>query len=385
MTKILVVDDEPTQSRGLLRALLLRRPDFSVLTAGSGNEAINVLQQQHVDLVITDLQMADMNGFDFLAWLFSNRPQVLAFAMTAYAAEDTSQRLETLGAVECFSKPLDIDALSARIADGLAQRIRGQVHNVGLASFLQLVELERKTCTLEVRSEGQLGKLFVRRGELLDAHTSSQVGEAAAVAILAWTNVSITIDSSCSIAERAIEKPSYYVVMEAMRIRDESVRPHASSSESPGLLKKLGSSCPPRGSDFSGLFGAPDQPPASARAARLSPEVLESLHVPVGALALAVFEAGSVLVVRSQPELKLAELVQGAASVLHQERAMLGLAIGDARALQEIFMLTSSFGELIRPLPAEDAFVLLVFDAAETNLVMARLELELFVAEYCAA
>ena len=44
-------------------------------------------------------------------------------------------------------------------------------------------------------------------------------------------------------------------------------------------------------------------------------------------------------------------------------------------------MMTSSRGELIRPLPEEDAFVLLVFDASETNLVMARLELDLFVVD----
>lgn len=384
MTKILVVDDEPAQSRGLLRALLLRRPDFSVLTAGSGNEAITLLEEQHVDLVITDLQMADMNGFDFLAWLLSNRPQVLAFAMTAYASDETSERLKQLGSVECFSKPLDIDALTARIGDGLATRIRGQVHNVGLASFLQLVELEQKTCTLEVRSDGQLGKLFVRKGELLDAHTTSLAGEAAAVAILGWTNVSITIDSSCNVAERAILKPSYHVVMEAMRVRDESVRPHANGSEAPVLVQQLGSSLPPFGSDFPGLFGS-DRPQAAARMARLSPQALESFHVPVGALALAVVDAGNVLVVRDRPELKLAELAQGALAVLRQERATLGMALSEAQGLEELLTMTSSFGELIKPLPAEDTFVLLLFDTAETNLVMARLELDLFVVEYCAA
>jgi CheY-like chemotaxis protein len=384
VTKVLVVDDEPTQSRGLLRALLLRRPDYSVFTAGSGSEAIAMLEDQHVDLVITDLQMAEMDGFDFLAWLLSNRPHVLAFAMTAYATDDTPERLRLLGGVECFSKPLDVDALTTRVSDGLAQRIRGQVYNVGLASFLQLVELEKKTCTLEVRSDDQQGRLFVRKGELLDAQTRSLSGEPAALEILGWANVSITIDSSCAVAERSIEKPTYYVVMEAMRVRDESVRPNGRRSEPPLRLQRASTSRPPTASDFSGLFSS-EHPPGVARMTRLGRQTLESFRVPVGTLALAVVDGSGALVVRDHPELPLADLVQGAQSILRQERNTLGLAAGGPHPITELVMTTKRYGELLKPLVGEESFVFLVFDPSATNMVMARLELDLFIVEYAAA
>jgi hypothetical protein len=70
---------------------------------------------------------------------------------------------------------------------------------------------------------------------------------------------------------------------------------------------------------------------------------------------------------------------------MRQERATLAMALGANAWLEELVMMTDSEGELIRPLPQRDAFVLLVFDAGATNLVMARLELDLFVVEYCAA
>jgi CheY-like chemotaxis protein len=383
VTKILVVDDESALARGLSRAVLLRRPDFSVLTAGSGVEAIAVLEEQHVDLVITDLQMAEMDGFELLAWLVNQRAHVLAFAMTGYATDETEARLRSLGTVECFSKPLDIDLLVSRISEGLSQSIRGHVHNVGLASFLQLVELEKKTCTLKVRSDGQVGRLFVRKGELLDAQTAALSGEDAALAILGWQNVSIAIDSVCEVAARAIEKPSYYVVMEAMRVRDESVRPRA-RSELPKTPSGFGS-VPPLTAQFA--FLASEPPAQPVRTVALTTQAMAAFHVPNGALALAVVDAktGDATAIRDRPELVLSELVQGALSVVRQERTTLGLAANGAAILEEIVLMTSSHGELIKPLPQTDEFVLLVFDPSQTNLVMARLELDLFVLEYCAA
>jgi hypothetical protein len=56
--------------------------------------------------------------------------------------------------------------------DGDSEDVRGHVHNVSLPAFLQLMEMERKTCTLTVHSEGRTGTLFLRRGELLEARAA---------------------------------------------------------------------------------------------------------------------------------------------------------------------------------------------------------------------
>ncbi|MET0284969.1 MAG: response regulator [Polyangiales bacterium] len=367
MTKVLVVDDEPTLARGLMRAILHRRPDYAVLTAHSGAEAMGLLEEQHIDVVVTDLRMGDVDGFELLAWLVSHRPQLFALAMTGHVDDDTERRLHALGGVEYFQKPLDIDALVARMNDGLARQMRGHVHNVGLASFLQLVELERKTCTLEVRSVDRVGRLYLRGGELVDASTGTLRGDEAACAIIGWPQVSIAIDSTCVASARTIEHSVSYLVMEAMRLCDENERAAPSlEPEAPSAWGPIFTSALP-----------PSAPPAPAPRSRL-----DALRLPVGALMLAIVDVstGAVLLGPEDGKAETHELVQSAWQVYRQERTLLA-----SHGLEEITILTSTRGELIRPLPALDSFAFLLFDTEKTNLVMARLELDSFMLEYAAA
>lgn len=360
MTKILIVDDEPAQLRGLSRAILLRQRSYEILTAQSGAQAIKMIEEQEFDLVLTDLQMSDMDGLALLAWLLSERPSLLTFAMTAYGDEQTLGLLHGLGAIECFHKPLDVDAMLRRMAEVLAQTIRGHVQNVGLASFLQLIEMEQKSCTLEVRGAMGTGQLFVRKGELLDARTKDQAGEAAALTILGWNDVAIHIEGVCRVNERTIQLPLSHIIMEAMRIRDEAERARESDGAANGVRRFR--------SEVTGLGLRPNR---------------ATLRLPQGAVAMAVVElsTGNVLASEARADLSVAELAQGARALLRQQALTLARSSSN-QELQEVFSMMQSYGELIRPLSSRDGFVVLMFDVQQTTLAMARLELDLFVGEY---
>jgi DNA-binding response OmpR family regulator len=113
--------------------------------------------------------MPDMDGFELVAWTVSNFPDTSVFTMSAHDTEDTSARACGLGAIEYFVKPFDPKVALARFNDALSQSVRGHVQNVSLASFLQLLEMERKTCNLTIKCQEQTGVLVVRKGELVDA------------------------------------------------------------------------------------------------------------------------------------------------------------------------------------------------------------------------
>jgi DNA-binding response OmpR family regulator len=377
LIKILLVDDEPAMARGLARALLLRRPDYSVQTADSAGEAIRMLEHELFDLVITDLQMPDINGFALLAWLITNRTDVLVFAMSGHCEETTQQRLQALGSIECFAKPLDIDALLARLAESLAQRIRGHVDNVGLASFVQLMELEQKTCMLEVRHAQHVGRLYLRKGELIDASTGVVTGEAAALAILGWINVDLTIEASCNPPERTIWRPAHYVIMEAMRLDDERSRKPAACGPDDAPAAPLDALADKSGSEHMLLPSRPVAPRGS----------LEALHMPVGTLALLIADMNTGLVLASADAARhdLGELARTAHAIVQQQSATFSLAVGSREQLEELVVMMSRRGEIIRTLPTGDKFVLLVFDVDQTNLVMARHELSRFLGEYAAS
>jgi CheY-like chemotaxis protein len=382
MTKVLIVEDDPAQSRLLGRAISRRRPDYSVVCSANGREAIVVLEREDIDLVLTDLQMSEMNGFELLAWLLTHKPTVAVFTMTAYGNSETQARLASLGSVECFTKPIDVPGLLRKFSDCVAQSIRGQVKNVGLASFLQLLEMEQKTCTLTVRFHDQSGTLFMRKGELLDARLGDLSGEAAATQIIGWVDSSITIEAGCSVTERAITTRMGFVVMEAMRLRDETFRDMpVFDTDITGRTIPSRESASPSAAAAPELPVAPAQPPPGERTRRTG-----YVHAPVGAFVVAVVDAatGIVLACDGKERASIGEAAARAAEVLEAAQRAVGPSANN-ESIQEFVVTMRLRCELIRPLPgSEGGFALIVFDKSAMNLMIARLELDHAIATYMA-
>src|ERR1700712_3295379 len=205
MKTILVVDDEPSVLFALSESLSDKRRGVRVATAANGIEAVAVLESEPVDLVLTDLRMPDMDGFELLTFLRRNHAALPVILMTALGNAETSARLATAGSFECLPKPFDLPDLKRKIAEMLAQSVKGRVENISLASFLQLLEMERKTCTLSIRSshtEGDHeGKLYFRVGRLVGAATGTETGRAAALEIVTWEHTDIEITDGCPLVE----------------------------------------------------------------------------------------------------------------------------------------------------------------------------------------
>jgi DNA-binding response OmpR family regulator len=361
VTRILIVEDDLGQSKALTRAIQQRRPEFIVLTSPNGRHAITVLEKESVDLVLTDLQMSDMDGFALLDWLSHHRPSVLAFSMTAYGDEETDARLSGLNSLECFLKPLDVEVLLSQLCQGLSENVRGHVQNVSLASLLQLMEMEQKTCTLTVKSEDGVGTLFLKKGQVLDARLPNDRGVAAALTILAWPQTSITIDGACKVSSPSIDKPLNFLLMEAMRVRDEEL--HAAEVLEPVFDFPAGSS------------DIPMVRSSLAPAVRpLAPGVLATLVVEL--------QTGAVLCGQTRAGVRMSDVALAAAEMLRQERRAIVDESGQ-EDVSELVINTRMRSELIRPLDYRSEHIaVLVFDPADTNLAMARHELQLFAAEY---
>src|ERR1700742_2931016 len=106
MIRLLLVDDDDAQLRAMSRAFTARREDLTVVTARGGAEAIRLLTEDHFDVVLTDLKMPDVNGFELLGWLLSTMPHLPVFTMTAHWNVEAGQRLQELGNLACFIKPI---------------------------------------------------------------------------------------------------------------------------------------------------------------------------------------------------------------------------------------------------------------------------------------
>jgi DNA-binding NtrC family response regulator len=113
--KILVVDDE-APVREMLRKGLVQMGGFSVETAPNGPEAIEKIETEIFDLVLTDLKMPGMNGIELLKRIKGIRPEVIVVLMTAYGSIETAVEAMKLGADDYVAKPIDFNDLLIRIS-----------------------------------------------------------------------------------------------------------------------------------------------------------------------------------------------------------------------------------------------------------------------------
>ena len=118
--RILVADDE--QSMRELLAIVLRREGYEVLLADNGKAAIELLEQEPVDLLISDIKMPDMSGVDVLRAAKKLDPDILGIMITAFASTETAIEAMRLGACDYLSKPFDIDLLKMKVREKVENR-----------------------------------------------------------------------------------------------------------------------------------------------------------------------------------------------------------------------------------------------------------------------
>lgn len=107
--RILVVDDEENTRIGLTKLLI--QEGFEVESAADGNEALDYLGQKKVSLVISDINMPEMNGMAFLRELSRKYPSTNVIMITAYGGVESYLEAMNLGAYEYLHKPVRLDEL----------------------------------------------------------------------------------------------------------------------------------------------------------------------------------------------------------------------------------------------------------------------------------
>ncbi|MBL0311737.1 MAG: response regulator [Holophagaceae bacterium] len=219
---VLVVDDEElflrTTQDGFAGAAL----DVTVLTAKNGKLAAQILDSRHVDLVVTDLKMPEMDGYGLLSHMSRHHPGIPAIVMTAFGTPEIETRLRDQGITCVLDKPFDFPRLQKTVTEALSAMARGHLTGISLATFLQMIQMERKTCMVRVESNHNRGLLHFKEGQLIQSQTGELSGEAAALAILAWEEPSIELLKANTATRGQAMQSLPALLMEAYRIKDES-------------------------------------------------------------------------------------------------------------------------------------------------------------------
>ncbi|MCJ7803865.1 MAG: sigma-54 dependent transcriptional regulator [Desulfobacterales bacterium] len=113
--KILVVDDEAL-IRDMIKRGLSQMGGFSVEVAQSGPEAIEKMEKDVFDLVLTDLKMPEMDGLELLKTIKGTRPEIMVIMMTAHGSIETAVEAMKIGADDYITKPIDFNDLLLHIS-----------------------------------------------------------------------------------------------------------------------------------------------------------------------------------------------------------------------------------------------------------------------------
>jgi len=119
---ILVVDDEENAREGLSKILL--KEGYSVDMAANGKEAIEILRRQSFDLVITDMRMPLMDGFEVLREIKKMNENIGVIMITAYGEVESYLEAINMGAFEYINKPVRVNELKRVITKVLEERHR---------------------------------------------------------------------------------------------------------------------------------------------------------------------------------------------------------------------------------------------------------------------
>ncbi|XUW99597.1 MAG: response regulator transcription factor [Dehalogenimonas sp.] len=132
--QVLVIDGDPESTEIIGSTLKIPWPDVSVVPCSSGEEGLDLAERERFDLVVADLKLPDMSGFDFLKRLvlFSMVPIV---AVKNDLNEVDLVRCLDFGADECLTKPIKQIEFIAR-TKALLRRVRGRAESQSLVSGL---------------------------------------------------------------------------------------------------------------------------------------------------------------------------------------------------------------------------------------------------------
>jgi len=250
---VLIVDDDHGTLHVLKNGISTILDMFEVLTATNGREAIEHLESRHVDALVTDLAMPVMDGFALIAYVTNLKRPLPVVVLSGLASSDIGERLAPYGGLRVLHKPASYQDVAESLLQAMEHVALGHVEGIPLSGVLQLVESERRSCTVVVTSGRRKGRLSFQSGRLIDAYSEDfgADGEPAAYDILGWDDTSIAFEHLPDNVRRTIHTPMQLMLIE-VAVTQDAVREQTERSIPPAAQIEFETT------------GEPDEPTAAA-------------------------------------------------------------------------------------------------------------------------
>lgn len=193
MDKVLIADGS-TEFLEATKAGLEKVRQFEVLTAANGMDAISLLSENPVSVLAADIEIPGVDALELLAYMSQKHPGTPCIVMIDRGKPWFKKRSSQQSFLYHLEKPFQIGSLVSAIFVGLNLRDEGaNAQGMTMASLLPLLEIQQKTCRMQVRAAGRRnGFLYFENGEIIDAHCKDLSVHDAAMQIASWNRISFT-------------------------------------------------------------------------------------------------------------------------------------------------------------------------------------------------
>ncbi len=223
MKNVVVVDNDAMMLHTFVGLLKSHGGPLRILPAASAKAALDILARESVDLILTGLHMSEKDTAALLSQVIDRAPRLRVIVMTNNAPPAYRDKLRQMQRVIHFDQPLDMGLLAKRIYTELQIDFGGQIRGISLSAFLQMMELEGRSCTLQIKTKGKSGVIYLVDGKPTAAKMGLLKGKTAALHILTWQNVLIDIDYAPTDIVTEMNTPLMNMLLESGRMVDEKL------------------------------------------------------------------------------------------------------------------------------------------------------------------
>jgi CheY-like chemotaxis protein/tetratricopeptide (TPR) repeat protein len=231
---VLVADGDARSLR--LLELALRRAGFAVESAADGGQAMRKLLETPVQAAVCDVALSEPDGLALCrAARAHERLAGIPFLLVGALDPAAKARAVEAGADDYLAKPVLLKELVQRVRHLLERRrlsdpgppaaLTGSVRDLGLLDLFRSLESWRKDAVVRCERDGQLARVWVREGEIIDAELGPASGDVAFWRLMTWEDGEFRVDfADAGKRERRIHGGTQGALLEAMRRVEELVR-----------------------------------------------------------------------------------------------------------------------------------------------------------------
>lgn len=239
--KILILDDEPDILE-IYQEILARLPSQpEIRTADTGGRALALLESETFNLMLLDLRMPQMDGFQVLAIVRRKYPSLRVMVVTGVEDENFRARAYAMGVDLFVQKPSTgkeiinfVDCIESMMERGEMGGFRG-VQSKSLLDIIQLECITQSSVVLKIGTAFAEGRIWIHRGDIIDAVTGEHGGRDGLVEMLRWKTGNFEILPNDIPRPRTIFTSYEGLLMETAQMIDESSTPDLIAPELQGL------------------------------------------------------------------------------------------------------------------------------------------------------